>query len=363
MHKKLITIVICLVILPFFASAGDDFDIKVYPAGKITGGQVKIDGKIDEAVWQKLPVAGGFTYFNRNEPVVVQTYFYAAYDNEYLYIAVRCTEPFSSKLVPVPAGRDSTDVFSGESLEIFIDPGHSHVFYYQIVASYGGCIYDSREMDSGWDSDIRVETSTKDGEWLLEAAVPWSDLEVISRETGAVPFVPREGTVLGVNICRNRRLGGPTEYMNWSQTTTGFHDPLHFGHFVLSAADRQPDLQSLEKELRKDNRHGLIVMSGSEGQVVEGYRKMAAASLSAVEEVLREAENLKSLIDQKNLPQIGEFIGRMTEEIKRTRKVFAEGNKDDLSFLGMINREISGVKSEIEKGLWTFKLAILLESI
>ena len=67
-------------------------------------------------------------------------------------------------------------------------------------------------------------TSVGESGWFLEFSIPWADLGI----------EPEQGRIVGINVCRDRTIANAREWSNWSQTNANFHDPLRFGHLVLS---------------------------------------------------------------------------------------------------------------------------------
>jgi hypothetical protein len=64
--------------------AKDDWPILVYPCYQADEPPL-IDGRLDEACWDKAPVIGGFTYHDQQVVMLVKTFFRALFDDVALY--------------------------------------------------------------------------------------------------------------------------------------------------------------------------------------------------------------------------------------------------------------------------------------
>jgi len=180
------------------AVAEDDLPIHVYPAPRAAAPPV-IDGRLDEAIWSQAPVVSGFVWYDRLEPLAVQTAFGVAWDDQALYLGVRCDEPSMDKLTPLPVPRDAHQVFGTEALEFFLEPAHDHALYYQWAANAAGSLYDSRLTDPAFQSDATAATQAGEQGWTLEVRLPWAPLG----------FSPEQGRLLGFNVCRDRTICRP----------------------------------------------------------------------------------------------------------------------------------------------------------
>ena len=206
----------------------DEFEIKVYLAEKAAA-PVVLDGRLDEPAWRQAVAVGGFTLYGKDTKAAPPTFWKATYDDRRLYLAVVCDEPALDRLQPLPQARDAHAVFRGETIEIFLDPGHSHSTYYQFAVSAAASMYDSRGEDPTWNAAIEAAAGRTPTGWILEFAVPWDDLGV----------APTPGLLCGINVCRDRQLDGK-QWTNWARVIQGFHDPARFGHLVLSPPPRHP---------------------------------------------------------------------------------------------------------------------------
>ena len=137
-----------------------------------------IDGKLDEACWLKGVRLNRFCYRHTGPPKHVHngrdTDLRLCFDEENLYIGVRCEEGNAKSLIAVSPGRDRPD-WGDDRVEFFIDAnghnGHGPVFYLSVNSA--GVTNDGILKGSGgWDPDLRIGTGTGEQEYVLELAIP-----------------------------------------------------------------------------------------------------------------------------------------------------------------------------------------------
>ena len=144
-------------------------------------GPITIDGRIDEAAWDKALVIDRFYEIEPgdNTPPPVKTTAYLAYDHENFYMAFKCRDPHPDQIRARYADRDSVgpDDFVG----IILDPFHDKRYGLEFFVNPLGVQMDlSRSEpgneDSAWDT---IWTSagriTPDG-YEVELAIPFKSL-------------------------------------------------------------------------------------------------------------------------------------------------------------------------------------------
>jgi len=331
--------------------AQDQYDIRVYPCPRADGA-ITIDGVLDEAAWQRAPLSGDFTFYNKPELIEPQTGLMATWDDAHIYFGVVCPEPNLDKLTQVGHARDSREVFHGETIEIFVDPDHDQGLYYQFGINAAASIYDSVRSDPSWSADVQAATSVGERAWTLEVAIPWADMA----------WAPEAGQVVGVNVCRDRYLGANRQWSNWSQTAANFHDPERFGHVVLS-----PDamrLGALEAEYRKGGRTGPIVFEGPPALVDAAYRALARHSIADGAELLAGVETAFGDEEQEGA---SEELARRVAGYRTELAGFAEqidgGQPLSPDAWREMTARLAGMRSELDRVIWEARLAALISTI
>jgi hypothetical protein len=248
----------------------DTLDIKAVTAARTALAPV-IDGRLDDEAWKGSPWAEDFLRFRKDGEPAVKTRFAVRYDDQRLYLAVACDEPAAIQASD-GHGRDSYDTFRDDSIEIFIDPLHDHRRYVHLALNAAGALFDERGTDPSWDGASASATATVPGGWSLELSVPWKDLGT----------TPAAGTVIGLNLCRNRTAGG--ELVQWARTATGFHDPPRFGHVLLT--DSAEAIAAAEGALRMGGRLGQIRISGPAGLAEATAPLFSAGTLARLDRAI-----------------------------------------------------------------------------
>ena len=169
-------------------------------------GHLTVDGKIDEAAWEKAPWTEDFADIEgmtKPKPRF-RTRAKMLWDDNYLYIAAELEEPH----VWATLKEHDSVIFMDPDFEVFIDPnGDSHNYYeFEMNALNtswdlllkkpylnGGPALNSWDIP-GLKTGVSVhgtlnDPSDKDEGWTLEIAFPWKVLE----EYAGTPSPPNEG--------------------------------------------------------------------------------------------------------------------------------------------------------------------------
>lgn len=197
---------------------------------KLAPGQAPtIDGDLGDEAWKSVSALEAFMPYASQDDnsLKAKTLAWVAYDDQNLYLAVRCEEPNMNALHIVGAERDQP-VWMGDSVDLFLAAGAAPLPFYHIILNANNVRWDARQEDAanedlGWNPDYQTRTHKGPDFWSIEYAIPWSVLGV----------TPKPGTKLWANICRARDAGGVTEHSSWSRNVGGFVEPERFGVWVL----------------------------------------------------------------------------------------------------------------------------------
>jgi hypothetical protein len=199
-----------VLIIPPSAIADDTAIQKSLIIEKIsTDPKISIDGILTEQAWSK---ADWYTEFTQSEPQYTsrpseETHIAFLYDDENLYIAVKCFESsldniFASKL------RHRDSVYSDDIVEIVFDTYRDQVRGYLFVTNPLGAKDESQINGPGqynwnWDDSWEVETEITEQGWQAEFRIPLSILS----------FATAESNTWGVNARRVMRTRNEKVYM------------------------------------------------------------------------------------------------------------------------------------------------------
>ena len=160
----------------------------------------KMDGVLDEAVWQTAPVATGF-YENEPTPGPIEkhkTEVRVLYDDAALYIGAVMHDVSQDSILHQLSARDdfgNTDWFG-----VFIDTYHDQLNGYEFQVSSGGVQADARLSptngeDNNWNAVWESRTVMSGTDWVAELRIPFS----------AIRFSSAAEQVWGINFGRQRR--------------------------------------------------------------------------------------------------------------------------------------------------------------
>ncbi|MET4076774.1 DUF5916 domain-containing protein [Hymenobacter sp. UYCo722] len=160
----------------------------------------KMDGVLDEAVWQTAPVATDF-YELEPTPGPIEkhkTEVRVLYDDAALYIGAVMHDVSADSILHQLSERDdfgNTDFFG-----VFIDTYNDHLNGYDFLVSSGGVQRDARISptngeDGAWNAVWESRTVISGTDWVAELRIPFS----------AIRFSSAAEQVWGINFARQRR--------------------------------------------------------------------------------------------------------------------------------------------------------------
>jgi hypothetical protein len=203
--------------------------------------EIVIDGRLDEPVWSRAPVADDFVE-RLPRPLAeppVKTEVRVLYDRDAIYVGVRCgllqgEEPRADTL-----SRDSTRLWYDEAVTIKFDVHHDRRNTVGVALNPAGTQVDYLAVENGrvfrveYDAVWESETFLGDGFWSAEVRLP----------VAALGLPPVEGErVIGFNIARDHNSRW-ADY-DWSHLAPEFGpwSAVHYGelHGVRDIAAGQP---------------------------------------------------------------------------------------------------------------------------
>jgi hypothetical protein len=151
-----------------------------------------LDGKFDDPCWKDV------------KPLVLQnavgdttkeypTEAWLSYDQQFLYIALRCRHPAEQHVAPVKGRTRDADLRAFDRVSILLDLDRDYSTYFRLEIDQRGCVCEDCWGDRSWNPKWFVAVhSDKDG-WQIEAAIPM--LELTGDQVTA-------GTVWACNLVR-----------------------------------------------------------------------------------------------------------------------------------------------------------------
>jgi Domain of unknown function (DUF5916)/Carbohydrate family 9 binding domain-like len=140
-----------------------------------------IDGLMNDDCWKDVEWSTGFIQSQpvENKPPSQQTAFKILYDNDNLYMFVRCYDTEPEKISKIMSRRDN---FSGDMIFVEFDSHFDKQTDYLFSASASGAKSDAAMSDDGnneddnWDPIWYMKTSVDDKGWCAEMKIPLSQL-------------------------------------------------------------------------------------------------------------------------------------------------------------------------------------------
>ena len=216
---------------------------KNYTSKYINDQQITIDGKFDEPVWQTAVWEDNFIQHQPNEgaPPHQQTEFAILYDENNVYVAIKCLDSSPDSISMRVTRRDATD---GDLTGVFFDTYYDKRTSFAFVVSAAGVksdFVDSNDgdnEDNNWDPIWWVKTTITDEGWNAEMRIPLTQLrfddtdkhtwglqvlrsifrkdelsawQPMKREKSG--FVSQFGTINGINNIHPKRTFDVTPYV------------------------------------------------------------------------------------------------------------------------------------------------------
>lgn len=186
-----------------------------------TGTPVVPDGVLEE-IWESAHWQADFTLITGEGEASQDTRVALLYDSQNLYVAF-FFEKNPDEVVFSVTQRDGP-AFYDDSVEIFLDPGKSKSFYYQLVTNLVGAQYDGSSLQgAAWNGNWKAGVMEENHLYSLEIAIPFSE---ITKEP------PSGGEEWGINFYRNNLK--QEEFSAWSPTPGVYAVPSLFGTVEFS---------------------------------------------------------------------------------------------------------------------------------
>jgi hypothetical protein len=151
--------------------------LRAIPAGEIT-----IDGKLDESIWEYAPAASDFIMFSpdngkpitENKKTIVQV----VYNDDAVYIAAKMYDDEPYKILKEITQRDvfGTAELFGIFINGFNDSQQDFRFYVTAAGVQADCISTNQGEDFTWDAIWDSEVKITDFGWVVEMKIPYAAL-------------------------------------------------------------------------------------------------------------------------------------------------------------------------------------------
>jgi hypothetical protein len=138
----------------------------------------KLDGRVDDPVWQRAPVFTDFleSYPKEGATPTFRTEVRVLYDDKTLFVSVVCRDP-NPELVQRQLGRRDTNPLVGDLVEVAIDSTHDRRTGYYFAVNAAGVLRDALlygdvNMADTWDGVWDAAVAMLPDGWSAELAIP-----------------------------------------------------------------------------------------------------------------------------------------------------------------------------------------------
>jgi hypothetical protein len=145
-------------------------------------GAITLDGRIDEAEWQRAEGSRNFTqsWPKPGEPGTEATEVRVLYDNDAIYVAVRALDSRPDSIAAQLARRDASGIYS-DWIHVIIDSYYDRRTAYRFSVNPKGVKKDvansnDNNEDANWDAVWEVATRVDSAGWVAEYRIPLSQL-------------------------------------------------------------------------------------------------------------------------------------------------------------------------------------------
>lgn len=191
----------------------------------------KIDGRLTEEIWQGQAIIRRFFLLGSSgTPVPEQCLAWLAADQDALYVAVRCEEPFMRERVLKYSQKDEP-VWQDDGIEIFLNPARTEDSYVQIIVSSAAVIMDGYcqsktfgSLDISWDSGSEAAVHAGQEGWSMEVRIPFAQLPITDPNAD-----------WGIHLARNQRGRRSVNLTCLEERIQGFNDLERFA--ILKGLD------------------------------------------------------------------------------------------------------------------------------
>ncbi|MEM7162810.1 MAG: DUF5916 domain-containing protein [Bacteroidota bacterium] len=185
--------------------------------------KIKIDGYLDESIWEQAKVASDFTTFEPDpgEEPLYDTEVKMLYDDEAIYLGVFMKDEYPDSILKELTLRD--DIGNTDFFAVSFDYYRSGLSGLEFGVTASGVQFDinwSDGPDNGWDAVWLSEARIGSDGWYVEMKIPFS----------AMRFADAEEQIWYVNFSRNIRR---TREQSWWQEMDPA-DPNWFAQYGLT---------------------------------------------------------------------------------------------------------------------------------
>jgi len=174
----------------------------------------KVDGRLDDPIWQTAPRFGGFTQRDPHEgqPGTEATEFQVVYSDDALYIGVRAADSRPQQIAALLSRRD--DWSPSDEITVMIDSYRDRRTGFAFTVNAAGVkrdayLFNDNNEDSRWDAVWDAQVAIDSAGWTAEFRIPFGQLR----------FSRSPSNTFGFNL--SRRITRLNETQQWRLVPKG----------------------------------------------------------------------------------------------------------------------------------------------
>jgi hypothetical protein len=171
--------------------------------------RIEVDGKLDEPVWDQLPVIDRFSVIKPNtlEPARYATRVRAFYSDAGLYVGIQMDQPRGTRVARL-SSRDRPEL-NRDSITVMVDSSGEGRYGYYFTVHLGdslsdGTLLPERQLSGDWDGPWKGASATTEQGWSAELLLPWSMMSM-----------PARGADRRIGLYVERRVAHLDEQWSW----------------------------------------------------------------------------------------------------------------------------------------------------
>ncbi|MGE3805844.1 MAG: YCF48-related protein [Gemmataceae bacterium] len=134
-----------------------------------------LDGRFDDACWKDHKVIAFHDAVGKTQKDY-PTQAWLTYDNDFLYLAIRCEHPAGQHVPPVKKrGRDD-NLAPYDRVSLLLDLDRDYATYFRLEVDQRGCVCEDCWGDRNWNPRWFVACRSDETSWQIEAAIPLVEL-------------------------------------------------------------------------------------------------------------------------------------------------------------------------------------------
>lgn len=186
-----------------------------------TGKRPRLDGALDDEIWSKAAAVElqSPIHDDADWPATAML----AYDEKFLYLAMRCRKAADAEYPAADGLRPrSADLSRNDRVDLLLSPDRDYATWYRISIDHRGWINTSCWGNDSWRPALFAAAATADDAWIIEAAIPWSELVDRPPTPGGQPW--------SANV---QRIIPNVGFQSWSAPATIDVRPEGFGYLMF----------------------------------------------------------------------------------------------------------------------------------